>query len=739
MVEDVLHAALTCEPAQRDAVVVEACAGNASLRREVDSLLAAHDRAAHDDFLGRPAAEVLGAPPATDAPGARTQTERLAEALEGRYVVERELGHGGMATVYLARDVRHYRRVAIKVLREELAAAVGAERFLEEIRVTASLQHPHILPLFDSGSAEFPADVGGRVLWYVMPFVEGETLRSRLAREGRLPIDVALQLAREMADALEYAHRHGIVHRDVKPENVLLQSGHALVADFGIALALEHAGGDRLTHTGITLGTPQYMAPEQAAGGHDVDARTDVYALGAVLHEMLAGESPFAAESQHAVLRRVMNETPTALASRRADVTSFLDATVRRALAKRPDDRFPSAATFAAALAMPAGSGDAGSGGAGRVTRAEPRDESIGMPTGWKRGRQVSARAAMYAAGAMLTLGLAGGWLLARSWAEVPAFGGSSKDAGVSAELSPVSKAVRSMLNANAAVMPMTVAAATKEDLTLTVVDRAGRPQRTIVATRPWTPRFSPDGHRLAYGAFGAGRQTSDLWVTDLDAGTTKRLTDDDDDSNDPQWSADGKSIVYSAGGRGGGKDVLSMRIDGTTPTVVAARDGTQFPSDWLRDGSAVLVTEESGADKHDILVQSVGGSTPRAYAATAADETTARVSPDGRWVAYTSDESGQPEVYLDSYDKPGRHVVVSLGGGFHPVWRGDGRELYYWNNHALVAARLGAPNGDAPPAVETRTLLFRAPYEGGVSTMYDVSPDGERFVIVRSRQTPKY
>ena len=164
-----------------------------------------------------------------------------------------------MATVYLARDLRHDRRVAIKVLREELAAAVGAERFLEEIRVTASLQHPHILPLFDSGSAD-------GLLWYVMPFVEGETLRSRLAREGRLPVDVALQLVREMADALEYAHGRGVVHRDVKPENVLLQDGHALVADFGIALALEHAGGERLTRTGITLGTPQYMAPEQAAG-----------------------------------------------------------------------------------------------------------------------------------------------------------------------------------------------------------------------------------------------------------------------------------------------------------------------------------------------------------------------------------------------------------------------------------------------------------------------------------------
>ena len=320
VVDAILRASLSCEPAQRDAFVAQACGDDEELRLEVVSLLAAHDRAG--DFLDRPAAEQLAA---VNAPA--SLTGRLATALAGRYQLEREIGRGGMATVHLARDLRHHRRVAIKVLREELAAAVGAERFLEEIRVTASLQHPHILPLFDSGSAE-------GLLWYVMPFVEGETLRSRLARERRLPVDDALQLVREMADALDYAHRHGIVHRDVKPENVLLQSGHALVADFGIALALEHAGGARLTRTGITLGTPSYMAPEQAAGDRSIDARTDVYALGAVLHEMLAGESPFAAASHQEMRRNVMHEPVVALAARRADVSSSLDAAVRRALAK---------------------------------------------------------------------------------------------------------------------------------------------------------------------------------------------------------------------------------------------------------------------------------------------------------------------------------------------------------------------------------------------------------------------
>src|SRR4051812_34839804 len=283
VVEAILRASLSCAPAQRDAFVAQACGDDEELRLEVDSLLAAHDRTG--DFLDRPAAEQLAT---ANAPA--SLTSRLATALAGRYQLEREIGRGGMATVHLARDLRHHRRVAIKVLREELAAAIGAERFLEEIRVTASLQHPHILPLFDSGSAE-------GLLWYVMPFAEGETLRARLAREGRLPVAEAVRLAREVADALDHAHARGVVHRDVKPENVLLLGGHALVADFGIALALEHAGGERLTRTGLTLGTPQYMAPEQAAGERALDARVDVYALGAVLYEMLAGAPPLVADS----------------------------------------------------------------------------------------------------------------------------------------------------------------------------------------------------------------------------------------------------------------------------------------------------------------------------------------------------------------------------------------------------------------------------------------------------------
>jgi serine/threonine-protein kinase len=213
-------------------------------------------------------------------------TEALKVALGDRYVIQEEVGAGGMATVYVAHDVKHDRKVALKVLRPELAAVIGAERFLNEIKVTANLQHPHILPLHDSGEAE-------SFLYYVMPFVEGDTLRDKLDREKQLGIDDAVEIARGVASALDYAHRQGVIHRDIKPENILIHDGQPLVADFGIALAVSAAGGARLTETGLSIGTPHYMSPEQAMGDRELDARSDVYSLGAMLYEMLAGDPPY--------------------------------------------------------------------------------------------------------------------------------------------------------------------------------------------------------------------------------------------------------------------------------------------------------------------------------------------------------------------------------------------------------------------------------------------------------------
>jgi eukaryotic-like serine/threonine-protein kinase len=276
---------------------------------------------------------------------------QLGDALRDRYVLDRELGRGGMATVFLARDLKHDRLVALKVLHPEMAATIGPQRFLLEIRLTARLDHPHILPIFDSGSA-------AGLLWYTMPNVEGESLRDRLRREVQLPVDEAVRLTREVADALDYAHQHGIIHRDIKPENILLgyssrnrdpsAVGHARVADFGVARALEAAGGERLTESGLAVGTPAYMSPEQASAG-TVDARTDIYALGSVLFEMLAGEPPYTGPTAQAVIAKRFSEPIPRLRAIRP-IPAALEAAVERALARVPADRFPTGRAFAEAL-----------------------------------------------------------------------------------------------------------------------------------------------------------------------------------------------------------------------------------------------------------------------------------------------------------------------------------------------------------------------------------------------------
>jgi serine/threonine-protein kinase len=319
--------------------------------------------------------------------------ERLNVALAGRYAIERELGAGGMATVYLAQDVRHDRKVALKVMRPELAAVIGGERFLAEIKTTANLQHPHILPLFDSGAAD-------GFLFYVMPYIEGETLRDRLAREKQLGVDDAVRIAREVAEALECAHEQGVIHRDIKPENILLHRGHALVTDFGIALAVSRSeGGSRLTETGMSLGTPHYMSPEQAMGEREITPKSDVYALGCVLYEMLAGEPPFTGPTAQAVVAKVMTQKPGSIVARRDRVPLHLEEAVFRALEKVPADRFVTAAQFAAALTGPS------------PDELPSRLTARGAPAP-APGRRAPRRALLLAAGAALVVVLGVGALL---------------------------------------------------------------------------------------------------------------------------------------------------------------------------------------------------------------------------------------------------------------------------------------------------------------------------------------
>jgi serine/threonine-protein kinase len=327
-------------------------------------------------------------PPLPDASGP------FAAALAHQYRLDRELGRGGMATVYLAHDLRHDRPVALKVLRPELGAALGPERFAQEIRIAARLRHPHILPVHDSG------DAAGR-LWYTMPFVEGESLRQRLAREGQLPVDQAVRIASEVLSALGYAHAHNVIHRDIKPENILLEDGEAVVADFGVARAIAAAGEDRLTETGLAIGTPAYMSPEQAAAGRDLDGRSDLYAVGCVLYEMLAGQPPFTGVTAQQLLARHALDPVPPLRTVRQTVPDTLERAVTRALAKVPADRFPTAAAFARALAAP---GDSAVTPTATPVGQTPAAPTVPTPSSAApRGRR---RALALAAGALVTAAL---------------------------------------------------------------------------------------------------------------------------------------------------------------------------------------------------------------------------------------------------------------------------------------------------------------------------------------------
>jgi serine/threonine-protein kinase len=827
-----------------------------------------------------------------------------------------------MATIYLARDLRHRRAVAVKVLHPELSAVLGPERFLKEIEVTANLQHAHILPLFDSGNA-------GGLLYYVMPYVEGESLRARLVRERQLPVEDALRLAREVADALDYAHRHGVVHRDVKPENILLQNGHALVADFGIALAVEQAGGARMTQTGLSLGTPQYMAPEQATGERGIDARADVYALGAVLYEMLAGVPPFVGPTAQAIFARVITEEPKALIALRRSVPVHVDAAVLRALEKLPADRFPTPAAFADALAGPSHTATVPARPARRMM-LKRLTMVLGIGTlmaalaaAWALGRASTGRSserrqvrftieldstvlrfgepaispdgetlvyaaegpnearlyarrvddiaarplagtenaeaaffspdgewvAFYSNGALRKVRLDGGAPMlvtdvprpavfaGATWGSddaiyyalaprgtlhrVAATGGRPSRVAVadssvrlvrprslpggrallvtvmedygalgsvavldlaSGDLRVIDRGLGARYAAGTLVYggargelfrqpfdlrrlkPTAAAEQLASGLTpanvwghfafdvaesgtliytigarrysrgttrLSVVDSAGREQRVVKARTPLIPRFAPDGHRVLHAADSPGLETSDVWVSDLEAGSAQRVTNDGEDNNDPVWSPDGTQIAYSQRAAGG-KDIWIRSLDGGQGRLLLHRPGEQWPSDWVDKGSALLFTEFTPEGDIDVWMQPMDGGAARPLLNTLAQEAGAVVSPNGRWVAYMSDETGRNEVYVQSYPSLGRKQLVSAsGGGVNPMWRHDGRALYYWKANQLMVAHVRPGGGDASMVFDKPTLLVRAPYVDGEHANYDVSPDGRRLVVV--------
>ena len=863
---------------------------------------------------------------------------RLNSVLTARYDVDREIGHGGMATVYLARDVRHQRNVALKVLSPELGALLGVERFLAEIQVTANLQHPNLLPLFDSGEAD-------GLLFYVMPYVEGESLRARIDREKQLPVEEAVRIATAVASALDYAHRHGVIHRDLKPENVLLHEGQPLIADFGIALAVSNAGGNRITQTGISLGTPQYMSPEQATGDRTIDGRADIYSLGAVLYEMLTGDPPHLGSTSQAIIARLLTEKPRSVRAVRDTVPVYVEAAIDRALAKLPADRWATAHEFAEALnqqrAVPVtatgASGDApassislarppsgaararqvaagllsilalaGAAGAGAWIAAhrevngttvryplnfgpdERATGGIGTPlalspdgkllayVGFKAGRRslhVRALADLrgrelpgtdeatqpffspdgrwigfVARSQLRKVPVDGGTAVAladvgefwgASWysddqivvstrgrlAVVPATGGkprpfSQLDTAGGAQRFPFvlsdGKTVLYASFGREGLVGARIAVASLESDATRILDLVGtapvaimegrliyasgagaimavpfdeRRQRVIGTPVPVVdgvqvggsgplkgavsrsgslayfsggvtqqvvladphgeartltrqagrydhPRLSPDGKRLALEV-NTGAAT-DIYIFDLASGTLARLTTDGAFNQSPEWTPDGKRVLFSSQREGrpalwwqpadhSGRAELLYRSDsvGVYEGVVSADGGTLV----VRVGGG---GGNGGKTRNDLWYRRMtNDALTKSLVTSAFNEMAPRISPDGRWVAFASDESGAYQVYVTPLPGPGGQYQVSTDGGTTPVWSPDGRRVFYTSDQQLLAATLSL---STTFSVTARDTILRSGMPSiPVHASYDVTPDGMHFVVLRS------
>ncbi len=507
---------------------------------------------------------------------------RLTNALSDRYRIERALGEGGMATVYLAEDPKHHREVAIKVLKPELAAVLGAERFLAEIETTAHLQHPHILPLFDSGEA-------GGFLYYVMPWIEGESLRERLEREHQLPLDDALAIADKVASALQYAHEQGVVHRDIKPANILLSRGEPLVADFGIALAVSQAGGGRLTETGLSLGTPHYMSPEQAAGERGLDPRSDVYALACVLYEMLTGQPPFGGTSAQAVLARILTGEPDRPTEHRRSVPAHVEAALLKALERLPADRFESAAAFAAALKTPSFVA-----GAAAARRGGARRDAPGAVT-------LTRRVLPWAIAVVAVMAAAASWI---------SRGGSPTPHPMQVDLVPPAGVEFSEYRF-AALSPdgsklAFVGLRPTGGRVLWIRDlESGRADSLHATSGAQSPFWSPDGRAIGYFAGG------DLWRIEADGSAARSLCETPDVGG--SWSRRGVILFTRLG------HPMTVNAGGgaCTPVKGAWTDSTRTIDRpvWLPDGTHFAGRVDSG-----VVVSDVAGTAPHLMIANAGD-----------------------------------------------------------------------------------------------------------------------
>jgi serine/threonine-protein kinase len=614
-------------------------------------------------------------------------TDSLKAALADRYKIERHLGEGGMATVYLAEDLKHHRKVAVKVLRPELAAVLGADRFVQEITTTANLQHPHILPLFDSGDAD-------GFLYYVMPFIDGETLRDKLNRETQLGIDEAVKITTEVADALEYAHGNDVIHRDIKPENILLHNGRPMIADFGIALAVSAAAGGRMTETGLSLGTPHYMSPEQATGEKDITARSDVYSLASVLYEMLTGHPPHAGATAQQIIMRIVTDDARPLSELRKSVPPHVTAAVAKALEKLAADRFGSAAAFAAAL------GDTAFTWSGTVApQAGVAQAVTGRGFSWKH------------------LATVGGVFLLLGWA-VGVFGGS--------ETAPVPGPTVLTLDPGVdELFRFARIGISRDGRTFVIAWRDGRDSPLYVRRAdeldfrplPGTegaddPTFGPDGEWIAY--IEGSEHT--LWKVAVSGGRPIRLFTDDIEAVQPHWGDDGTIVFQTAG------DMYLVSGSGGVPERVSERLG--FSPHLLPDGSGVLYGRRGGGiglldlatDSTNMLIEQ--GSNPTYL--------------ESGHILFTLDRVR----FLVPFDLASRTIT----GDRIPVMYDMEAALY----HAVSASgtlifRSGMRFDRLLPQVE----LVRVFFDGGVDTLrlaprgiqkIRISPDGRRLVYSELR-----
>jgi serine/threonine protein kinase len=629
--------------------------------------------------------------------------DRLSAALGDRYVIQREVGRGGMAVVYLARDVKHQRDVAVKVLKPELSNALGADRFFREIEIAAQLSHPAILPLYDSGEAE-------GLLYYVMPFVEGESLRDRLDREKQLPIEDTLSIARDVTDALAYAHERGVIHRDIKPENILLQGGRAVVSDFGIARAVDQAGGERLTETGMAVGTPAYMSPEQASGEHDIDARSDIYSTGCVLYELLAGDTPHTGSTPQVLLARKAIEPVPSLRVARDTVTEGLEYLITKCLAKTPADLFASATELSQAL----------------TDHRELRPPAPERPVAWRRLGRV---AVPVVAGALVVLGAIEIWGGASTVTTAPptirsltSFVGWEWSPSWSPDGNMIAYSHMDGGSADVATIPTT-----------------GGDPHILTPDSPadeFNPRWSPDGSKIAFLS-DRGRGTDIYWIPPTGGAERKvaetyipfleRMGAWAGALGSTPWSPDSEELLFSRLGEAGEVAVWRVRLatgEQTQLTYPSAGMEDVFAS-WSFDGESVIFSRTDRGARSLWRMPAAGGE-----ASLVTDEPMwgpAAWYPDGERIVFASPRSGGFnlwELTLASGDM--RQLTVGAGLDWVPVVSRAGDLAYVQFGHQIDIywIDLDDPEGD-----HQRLTNFTGGNFGA-----RVSHDGDRVVYYSNR-----